>query len=131
MPRYPYETRYTPPAAVLPMRVGRPGAIPTVFLSALVDTGADISVLPQGLPARLGLPAVDRVVVAGVDSPPRPLPVYAAEVALNGYRTVIRAVSLGAAPLIGRDFLNRITVRLHGPEAILDVDFPPTVARPT
>ena len=131
MPRYSYERRYTPPAPVLPMRVGRPGAVPTVFLSALVDTGADISVFPQGLPARLNLPAVDRVVVAGVDGLPRPLPVYAAEVALNGYRTVVRAVSLGATPLIGRDFLNRITVRLRGPAAILDIDLPPAVIRPT
>jgi predicted aspartyl protease len=113
------------------MRVGRPGDVPTVFLSALVDTGADISVLPQGLPARLRLPAVDRIVVAGVDSLPHPLPVYAAEVALNGYRTVIRAVSLGTTLLIGRDFLNRITIRLHGPEAILDVDLPPAGTRPT
>ncbi len=122
MPRYPYETRYTPPAPILPMRVGRPGAMPTVLLSALVDTGADLSVLPHGLPARLGLPAVDRVVIAGVDGLRHPLPVYAAEVALDGYRTAIRAVSLGATPLIGRDLLNRITVHLHGPEAVLDVD---------
>jgi predicted aspartyl protease len=96
-----------------------------VFLSALVDTGADISVLPQGLPERLGLPAVDRVSVTGVNGLSHPLPVYAAQVALNGYRKVIRAVSLGATPLIGRDVLNNVTIRLRGPEAILEVDLPP------
>ncbi len=129
MPRYLYEKRYTPPAPVLPLRVGRPGAEPEVFLSALVDTGADISVLPQGLPGRLGLPAVDRVSISGVDSLPHSLPVYAAEVAVNGYRTLIRAVSLGATPLIGRDLLNKLTLRLLGPEAILEVDFPPSASR--
>jgi predicted aspartyl protease len=131
MPRYPYDRRYTPPAPVLPVRVGRPGTTPEVFLSALVDTGADISVLPEGLPGRLGLPAVDRVSVAGIGGLPHSLPVYAAEVAVNGFRKVIRAVSLGATPLIGRDLLNSLTVRLHGPEAILDVDLPAAATRPT
>ena len=129
MPRYPYGKKYAPPAPLLPVRVGPPGVVPTVLLSALVDTGADISVLPQGLAVRLGLPAVDRVTVAGVDGLPRPLPVYAAEVALNGYRTAIRAVSLGTTPLIGRDLLNKITLHLHGREAILDVDLPSAVTR--
>lgn len=131
MPRYLYEKRYTPPAPVLPMRIGRPGTRPEVFLSALVDTGADISVLPQGLPGRLGLPAVDRVTISGVDSLPHPLPVYAAEVAVNGYRTLIRAVSLGTTPLIGRDLLNTLTLRLLGPETILEVDLPPAAPRST
>jgi len=124
MPRYPYGKRFTPPAPVLPVRVGQPGTTPTVLLSALVDTGADLSVLPQGLPARLRLPAVGRVPVAGVDGPPRSLPVYAAEVGVNGYRAAIRVVSLGAVPLIGRDLLNRLTVNLRGPEGLMDVEFP-------
>ncbi len=131
MPRYLYENRYTPPAPVLPVRIGRPGGLPEVFLSALVDTGADISVLPQGLPGRLGLPAVDRVTISGVDGLPHPLPVYAAEVAINGYRTLIRAVSLGTTPLIGRDLLNKLTLRLLGLETILEVDLPPAAPRST
>lgn len=131
MPRYPYDKRYSPPAPVLAVRVGRPGTLPDVFLPALVDTGADISVLPEGLPARLGLPVVDRVSVVGVGGLPHPFPVYAAEVALNGYRKIIRAVSLGTTPLIGRDLLNSITVRLDGPGATLEVELPPMAARPT
>ncbi len=128
MPRYRYGRQYDPPAPVLPVRVGRPGTTPAVLLSALVDTGADLSVLPQGLPARLRLPAVGRLTVAGVEGLPRPLPVYAVEVALDGYRSVIRAVSLGTTPLIGRDVINRITVHLRGPEATLEVDLPPATS---
>lgn len=130
MPRYPYGTRYTPPAPLLPLRIGRPGVTPTVLVSALVDTGADLSVLPQGLPARLGLPPVGRLAVAGVDGLPHPLPVYAAEASVNGFRTTIRVVSLGETPLIGRDLLNKITLHLHGPEAVLDIDLPPAGKAP-
>lgn len=89
-----------------------------------MDTGADLSVVPQGLPARLGLPAVGRVAVAGVGSVSRALPLYAVEVSINEYRTIIRAVSLGTTPLLGRDLLNKITVHLDGPKAFLQVDFP-------
>lgn len=128
MPRYNYGRQYDPPAPLLPVRVGRPGAAPAVFLSALVDTGADLSVLPRGLPARLGLPAVGRLTVAGVEGLPRLLPVYAVEVSLNGFRSIIRAVSLGTTPLIGRDLINKLTIHLRGPEAALEVDLPPATS---
>ena len=124
MPRHRYGTQYDPPAPLLPIRVGRPGTTPNVLLAALVDTGADLSVLPQGLPARLRLPAVGRLVVAGVEGLPRPQSLYAVEVALDGYRSIIRAVSLGATALIGRDVLNKVTLHLHGPEGVLDLDLP-------
>jgi predicted aspartyl protease len=128
VPRYRYGRQYNPPAPLLPLRVGRPGAAPAVLLPALVDTGADLSVLPQGLPARLRLPAVGRLAVAGVEGVPRPLPVYAVEVSVNGYRSIVRAVSLGPIMLVGRDLINKITIRLHGPDAALEVDFPPATS---
>ena len=124
MPRYRYSRQYTPPGPVLPVRVGRPGATPEVFVSALVDTGADISVLPQGLPAQLHLPAVGRLTVAGVGGPPRSLPLYAVEVSMNGYRVIARAVSLGTTPLLGRDLVNKMLMRFDGPKAVLEVSFP-------
>ena len=124
MPQYRYAGRYLPAAPVLPVRVGRPGDSPRVLLSALVDTGADLSVLPQGLPARLDLPAVGRLPVAGVDGVSRPLPVFAVEVAIEDYRLVIRAVSLGGTPLVGRDVLNKLTLHLQGPQGVMDVDLP-------
>lgn len=125
MPRYQYGRQYHPPAPVLPLRVGRPGTAPAVLVPALVDTGADLSVLPQGLPARLRLPAVGRLAVAGVEGVPLQLPVYAVEVSMNGDRSIVRAVSLGATMLIGRDLINKLTLHLHGPEAVLDVDLRP------
>ncbi len=124
MPRYQYSTEYAPPAPILPVRIGRPGAALTVFLPALVDTGADLSVLPQGLPTHLELPVVDRLAVAGFDGSPYSLPVYAAGVAIDDFRAIIRVISVGQTPLIGRDVLSKITVHLHGPQALLDLDLP-------
>lgn len=125
MPRYPYGSQYTPPAPVLPVRVSRPDTVSAIVLPALVDTGADVSVVPQGLPTRMGLPVVGRIAVAGIDGFPHRLPIYAAVATLNGYSRVIRVVSIGATSLIGRDLLNTIIAHLHGPEAALELDLPP------
>lgn len=124
MPRYPYATRYTPPAPILPVRVGRPGSTPTVLLAALMDTGADLSVLPLELPARLRLPVIGRLAVAGVDGFARSLPLYAVQMSIDGYRLLVRVVSLGTTPVIGRDLINRITAHLLGPQAVLAIDLP-------
>jgi hypothetical protein len=37
---------------------------------------------------------------------------------------VVRAVSLGPTPLVGRDVLNRLTVHLLGAQSTMDVDLP-------
>lgn len=47
--RYPYDARRDPPAPVVPIRVGFPGQRPEVLLLALVDTGADLSVVPSSV----------------------------------------------------------------------------------
>ncbi len=124
MPRYLYGTRYSPPAPILPVAVGHPGAMPSMLFSALVDSGADLSVLPQRVPAQLSLPPVGQVTVVGVDGLPRRFPLYAVEVAIHGYRALIRVIGVGADALVGRDLLNLVTAHLHGPEGVLDIDLP-------
>ncbi len=124
MPRYPYALQYNPPAPVLPARVGPPGGAPLVMVAAFVDTGADVSVLPRGLPEQLNLPRVGRTVVAGFDGLNRILPVYSAEIGVNGFSSVVETIGFGATTLIGRDFLNRFVAHLHGPEGVLALELP-------
>jgi len=109
---------------MVPVHVSRPGAVLRVLLPALVDTGAGISVLPEDLPTQLGLPYTGRIDVAGFDGTPRTLPLYAVEIGLNGYRSIIQAVGFGTTPLIGRDVLNKLVSHFYGPDGILDVDLP-------
>ncbi len=122
MPRYPYGRQYEPPAPVLRVRVGRPGTRPALLLAALVDTGADLCVLPDGLPERLDLPAVGHLTVAGVDGRPQSLTAYVAELAVEAYRMSIRVIGLGTTPLVGRNLLNKLVAHLDGPKGVLEVD---------
>lgn len=121
MPRYPYSTRYAPPAAVLPLQVGRPSEPPVVLLPALIDTGADTSVLPAGLAAQLNLTRVGRAVITGIAGHPRVLSVYAAEIRAGGHRSIVEAVSYGNEALIGRDLLNKLVTHLDGPHGVVDI----------
>jgi len=115
---FPYDARRSPPAPVLPVRLGPPRTEPATAVAALVDSGADVTVLPEGLPQALGLPQVSVVTVRGVAGTAR-LPVYAAEVEAADRRQIVEVVGLGGEALLGRDLLNRWVVVLDGPRRTL------------
>ncbi|MDR7521830.1 MAG: hypothetical protein QN168_05130 [Armatimonadota bacterium] len=121
---FPYDVRRSPPAAVLPVRLGPPRAEPATAVAALVDSGADLTVLPEGLPLALGLPQVGEVTVRGLTGTAR-VPVFAVEVEAAGGRRIVEVVGVGGEALLGRDLLNHWMVRLAGPRRSLEVEVPP------
>ncbi len=90
-----------------------------VAVAALVDSGADITVVPEGLVQVLGLPPVSEVMICGVAGTAR-VPVYAAELEAVGTRRIVEVV-VGVDMLLGRDVLNRWVVTLDGPAKVLRV----------
>ncbi len=120
--RFDYDTARDPPAPILPLLVGRPGLPPTISLVALVDTGADATVIPQSVARRLRLPAIGSILVRGVGGMTRQVPLYSAVIELAGTRDQVEVLALGEEALVGRDLLNRWTVTLHGPQQQLEVD---------
>ena len=121
---FPYDARRTPPAPVVPIRLAAPQAEPTVALVALVDSGADLTVLPEGLPDAIGLPQIGVVTVRGVGGVVRRVPVYAAQIEVAGTRRIVEAAVVGDAALLGRDVLNRWVVTLDGPRLVMRVRAP-------
>ncbi|MDR7555588.1 MAG: hypothetical protein QN157_08280 [Armatimonadota bacterium] len=102
------------------MRLGPPRAEPATAVAALVDSGADVTVLPDGLPQALRLPQVGEVTVRGVAGTAR-VPVFAAEVEVAGGRRIAEVVGVGGEVLLGRDLLNQWVVTLDGPRRSLQV----------
>lgn len=119
--RFPYDESRDPPAPVLPVRVGAPGRAPEVLLAALVDTGADLSALPDAVARQLRLPPVDQITIRGVSGTLRRAVVYAAEIDTGWMRTLVEVVGLGDETLIGRDLLNRWNVTLRGPMGSMEI----------
>lgn len=119
---FPYDSRRTPPAPVLPLRVGTPGVEPSVAVPALIDSGADITVLPHTLVASLNLPQVGYLTVQGVGGMTQRALVYAAEIEVRGLRRIVEVVGMGGETLLGRDVLNLWVVTLDGPRRVLRVE---------
>lgn len=119
-----YDLQRNPPAPVLPMRIGRPGADPAVLLVALVDTGADATVIPSALARRLDLPMVADVAVAGPGGFSQRAGVHSAMVEVGGLQWPVRVLAVGNEPLVGRDLLNEWVATLRGPAGILEIETP-------
>ena len=114
-PRFAYDQSCEPPAPVLPLRLTAPGGEMAVLLVAMVDTGADCSLIPARVARDLRLPAVDRALLEGVGGRAGLATVHAASVELPGLRCLAQVVAHGSEALIGRDLLRRLVLRLDGP----------------
>lgn len=126
---FPYDRGRTPPAPVLPVRVSGPRGQGGAASPALVDTGADMSVIPAALARELRLPVVGELRVRGVTGSER-VPLYGIELEVAGTTVTVQAAAIGAHMLVGRDVLNRWTLRFRGPEETLEMEERAAAARP-
>jgi len=124
---HPYDGSFDPPAPCLSVRLihaHQPDASQT--LSAQLDTGADITVVPQPVINRLGLLRVSEALIAGYDTAPTILPLYCLDLDIDGQ--IVRGVNAvaysGDTLLLGRDVLNRFRTLLDGPALAFELTAP-------
>ncbi len=120
--RVAYDQQRNPPAPILPIRLGRPGTDPSVLVTALVDTGADATMIPRALARRLNLPVLGEVGVGGSGGLSQRATIHAAVVEVAGARWPVQVIALGGESLVGRDLLNQWVVTLKGPQGKLEVE---------
>jgi predicted aspartyl protease len=116
-----YSTDYDPPCPVLALRVAAPLEGSAVALVAVVDTGADVTLIPQPVAALLGLPAIAQARIAGVTGPAQTADLFAATIELAGRTVLAEVAAFGAEAIIGRDLLSRLVLRLDGPRGLLEL----------
>lgn len=125
-----YSTEYVPPAPVLPIRVSAPSGGAGVALVALVDTGADVSVLPLSVAESLGLPELSSLRIQGVTGAAESVRLHAASLDLGGKTHLVEVACLGDEVILGRDILNRFVAKLDGPRALLELSGSPAPSAP-
>jgi len=121
-----YERRsYDPPMPVLDIGVRRPGAsVPAATVEAVVDTGADGTLLPLDVLEQAGAIFVDRAYLRGITGQRQAVDLYLATIHLGRFRiTGVRAAALppGEAAILGRDVLNQLDIALRGPASVTEV----------
>ncbi len=89
------------------------------MLHALVDTGADCTLVPLEVARTLQLPVVDELWLQGIGGAARRALVHAAKLEFLGVQCLARVVAFGRETILGRDLLNRTLVELDGPRLSL------------
>jgi hypothetical protein len=125
MIRYRYVNHLSPPAPFVNVAVLCPGKeVRTDELPALLDYGADRSVLPRRIVSALELAEDGRQQFLGFASEVVTLPRFLVAFRIHELEPIhVRAV-LGEREeyiLLGRDVLNRLRILLDGPQLVLEI----------
>lgn len=116
------EIDYFPPAPVLDVEIASPGDDDiSLITEALLDTGADVTVVPAGIPAALALPKSRHITIVAADGQAQVAAMWHATIRSPIGAFTIEVAEMGEVSILGRDVLNRATLRLDGPNRIVSV----------
>lgn len=122
-----YDTiQYEPPAAVADIEISNPVTRHAERGRAKIDSGADITVIPVALVARLRLLPAGFSEVASFDGTVIEVPAYYVNIAINGFTfEYVRVLSSNRVnALIGRDILNQLKITLNGKTLTIQIQDP-------
>ena len=116
---HPYDTRYYPPMPAIEVALSAPeadfslGPVPTI-----IDTGADITVVPKEYLARLRAPVVASGYLCSPWGERHKIKIYEVNLRVgvhNLYEIEVASEPGGREVLLGRDVLNQLNLQLNGP----------------
>lgn len=129
----PYSRTFVPPAAIIEIRLAAPGSARTIGpFPALVDTGADTSLVPKTILLALGAPSLFEAQLRGPWGEPHAVVVYLADLFIGTAR--LPAIELAADEdevefLLGRNVLNKLPLFLDGPQLVTQLLSEPVAER--
>jgi predicted aspartyl protease len=109
---------FDPPMPVLDVAVSRPGSgAAAVEVEAIIDTGADGTLISRDLLDQIGAPFVDQAYLLGVMGTRQAVDLYlvtvrVASLTFPGLR--VAALPAGGMTILGRDVLNQLHLGLVG-----------------
>ncbi len=123
--KFPYDTGYFPPAPSLEIWLAAPGEAFTLGpLRALMDTGADLTLIPIEHVRRLQTPEDDRRHIRSHWGERREVALHSVDIGIGALRlpaVEIVADEGGTEIILGRNVLNQLIVTLNGPKRELEI----------
>ena len=126
MTRYQYNRQVDPPAPYVHVKISRAdGSGASATIPALVDSGADKTVVPQSLVEELNLPQAGVTETVGLNHVGSMMAMYVIQIGIHEMAPIITEV-IGAPgeqyALLGRDVLNRHRITLDGPNLLCIIE---------
>ncbi|MEZ4622948.1 MAG: retropepsin-like aspartic protease [Caldilineaceae bacterium] len=119
-----YDSAYSPAAPVVGVEIGTEHSAETRLVSALVDSGADATLLPKDLLTQLKAQPVDVRNLRTVTGARITVKLYRVQLRIGPHLLRnIRAVGIEPTEgaIVGRDVLNQLTVTLDGPAMVSEI----------
>jgi hypothetical protein len=114
----PYDSFYTPPMPVLRLHLSAPGEPPSdAPLSAIVDTGADATLVPSAYLEQVEAVASGDAVLRGVLGEAREIHLYEVDLHLDTLLlpgVLVVGDDYGSEVILGRNVLNKLILLLDG-----------------
>jgi hypothetical protein len=131
--RYNYSPGNPPAPGVLLDLTSPLSGVEVRDVPALLDSGADLTVIPLRLVQALQVPQLDLIPIQGYDELPTPMPTFSIRLQVRDFPPVdVEAVGADVKDaILGRDVFNHYFVLLNGPRLSLELwDVQPTVTPP-
>ena len=122
-----YDLGFNPPAPITDVTIAHPvTAAKDAVLRAKLDTGADVTVIPERVVGQLGISPKGRVWTRGYDGTYAQRPVYYVRLALEGFDlAIVRCIASDRSDvLLGRNVLNRFIIILDGKSQKFEIKDP-------
>jgi predicted aspartyl protease len=123
--KFPYDSHYFPPAPSVEIRLGTPGeSLASGSHQALIDTGADISLVPLKHIRPLQTVPDDHRYLRSQWGERRKVAIYSLDIGLGNVRlpaVEVVADERGDEIVLGRNVLNKLVMMLDGPKRVLEI----------
>jgi len=119
-----YDTRFDPAMPMVELTIASESQSQTLSQKALVDSGADATLLSQADLRLLGADHIGWGRMVGVSGISQRIPIYTVQLSIGQINLgIVRVLGnrTNSEPIVGRDVLNQLIITLNGLAQVLEV----------